>query len=140
MRDKQFNNYRNEKENMNRNRKKTAKLFRNERGARHVFGFIINTFRKTVNNDQNFQLLPQYTPDLAPCDFFLIPQLKLPLHRTVYESIKGCKIMSSKGYKSVCVIVLREYFFRLLKLYAKYSSVCKTSNNELYASYSVKLH
>ena len=34
---------------------------------------------------------PPFSPDLAPCDFFLIPKLKYPLRGTRHESIEAIK-------------------------------------------------
>ena len=34
---------------------------------------------------------PPYLPDLAPCDFFLFPKLKLPLRGTRFDSTEAIK-------------------------------------------------
>ena len=44
---------------------------------------------------------PPYSPDLAPCDFFLFPKLKYPLRGTRYESIRAIKRNSLKGLKAI---------------------------------------
>ena len=43
---------------------------------------------------------PPYSPDLAPCDFFLFPKLKYPLRGTRHESIEAIKINSLKELKA----------------------------------------
>ena len=44
---------------------------------------------------------PPYSPDLAPCDFFLFPKLKYPLRRTRHESIEAIKRNLLKELKSI---------------------------------------
>ena len=44
---------------------------------------------------------PPYSPDLAPCDFFLLPKLKYPLRGTRHESIEAIKINSLKELKAI---------------------------------------
>ena len=42
-----------------------------------------------------------HSPDLVPCDFFLFPELKLPLCRSRFESTEAIKQNSSKELKAV---------------------------------------
>ena len=44
---------------------------------------------------------PPYSPDLAPCDFFLFPKLKYPLRGTRHESIEAIKRNSLKELKAI---------------------------------------
>ena len=44
---------------------------------------------------------PPYSPDLAPCDFFLFPKLKYPLQGTRQESIEAIKRNSLKELKAI---------------------------------------
>lgn len=44
---------------------------------------------------------PPYSPDLAPCDFFLFPKLKLPLRGRRFESIEDIKKNSLKELKAI---------------------------------------
>ena len=44
---------------------------------------------------------PPYSPDLAPCDSFLLPKLKYPLCGTRHESIEAIKINSLKELKAI---------------------------------------
>jgi [histone H3]-lysine36 N-dimethyltransferase SETMAR len=44
---------------------------------------------------------PPYSPDLAPCDFFLFPKLKYPLRGTRHESIEAIKSNSLKELKAI---------------------------------------
>ncbi|GFW45844.1 mariner Mos1 transposase [Trichonephila clavipes] len=43
-------------------------------------------------SQQNVEILPHppYSPDLAPCDFWLFPQLKKPLRCKRFASNKAC--------------------------------------------------
>ena len=44
---------------------------------------------------------PPYSPDLAPCDFFLFPKLKYPLRGTRHETIEAIKRNSLKELKAI---------------------------------------
>ena len=44
---------------------------------------------------------PPYSPDLAPCDFFLFPKFKYPLRGTRHESIGAIKRNSLKKLKAI---------------------------------------
>ena len=42
-----------------------------------------------------------YSPDMAPCDFFLFPRLKLPLRGTRFETIEAIKENSLRELKAI---------------------------------------
>lgn len=42
-----------------------------------------------------------YSPNMAPCDFFLSPKLKLPLRERRFESIEAIKQNSQKELKAI---------------------------------------
>lgn len=44
---------------------------------------------------------PPYSPDLAPCDFFLFPKLKLQLRGTRFDSIEAIKQNSQRELKAI---------------------------------------
>lgn len=49
----------------------------------------------------NTILQPPYSPDMAPCDFFLFPKLKLPLRGKRFESLETIKENATKELKSI---------------------------------------
>ena len=49
-----------------------------------------------VKNSTYIVLQPPYSPDLASCDFWLLPNLKTPLRETRFESIDETKAESKK--------------------------------------------
>ena len=51
----------------------------------------------------NVNTVPQapYSPDIAPCDFFLFPRLKLPLRGKRFETIEAIKENSQKELKAI---------------------------------------
>lgn len=51
----------------------------------------------------NVHTVPQapYSPDMAPCDFFLFPRLKLPLRGKRFETIEAIKYNSQKELKAI---------------------------------------
>ena len=44
---------------------------------------------------------PPYSPDLAPCDFWLFPKLKRPLRGTRFDSIDEIKAESKKAMMAI---------------------------------------
>ena len=44
---------------------------------------------------------PPYSPDLAPCDFFLFPKLKRPLKGRRFETIPETNASATKGLKGI---------------------------------------
>lgn len=60
---------------------------------------IINEYKAKHNINTIDQ--PPYSPDLAPCDFFLFPKLKLPLRGTRFDSIDDIKENSKKELKAI---------------------------------------
>jgi len=54
-----------------------------------------------AKNSTNVLEQPPYSPDLAPCDFFLFPKLKLPLRGTRFESIEAIKQKSARELKAI---------------------------------------
>lgn len=54
-----------------------------------------------AKNSTNIISQPPYSPDLAPCDFFLFPKLKIPLRGTRYDSIEAIKKNSLDELKAI---------------------------------------
>ena len=54
-----------------------------------------------VKNSTHIVPQPAYSPDLAPCDFWLFPKLKEPLRRTSFESIDEIKAESNKALMAI---------------------------------------
>ena len=54
-----------------------------------------------AKNSTNIIEQPPYLPDMAPADFFLFPQLKLPHWGTRFQSIKDIKENSRRELKSI---------------------------------------
>lgn len=61
---------------------------------------IIVTEFLTKNSTNIIDQAP-YSPDMAPCDFFLFPKLKLPLRGRRFESIEAIKQNSTKELKAI---------------------------------------
>jgi hypothetical protein len=53
---------------------------------------------------------PPYSPDLAPCDFFLFPKLKLKLKGRRFDTIKEIQAESQRVLDSVTEKGLQEAF------------------------------
>jgi len=54
-----------------------------------------------AKNSTNVIEQAPYSPDMAPCDFFLFPKLKLPLRGRRFESIEAIKENSLKELKAI---------------------------------------
>lgn len=54
-----------------------------------------------VKNSTHIVPQPPYSPDLAPCDFWLFPKLKRPLRGTRFESIDEIKAESKKALMAI---------------------------------------
>lgn len=54
-----------------------------------------------AKNSTNIIDQAPYSPDMAPCDFFLFPKLKLPLRGRRFESIEVIKENSTKELKAI---------------------------------------
>ncbi|CAK9799943.1 Mariner Mos1 transposase [Anthophora quadrimaculata] len=54
-----------------------------------------------AKNSTNVIEQAPYSPDMAPCDFFLFPKLKLPLRGRRFESIEAIKENSQKELKAL---------------------------------------
>ena len=53
---------------------------------------------------------PPYSPDLAPCDFWLFPKLKRPLQGHRFDTIKEIQAESKKALKAVPEIEFNKCF------------------------------
>lgn len=54
-----------------------------------------------AKNSTNVIAQPPYSPDLAPCDFFLFPKLKLPLRGHRFDTIEDIKRNSLAELKAI---------------------------------------
>lgn len=54
-----------------------------------------------AKNSTNIINQAPYSPDMAPCDFFLFPRLKLPLRGTRFETIEAIKENSLRELKAI---------------------------------------
>ena len=53
---------------------------------------------------------PPYSPDLAPCDFWLFPKLKRPLRGHRFNTIEGIQAESKKALKAITEIEFNKCF------------------------------
>ena len=79
--------------------------------ARSHSSLILTEF--LAKNETEDIAQPPYSPDLAPCEFFLFPKLKYPLRVTRHELIEAIKrnslkfVLSQKGPILKAIIVLK---------------------------------
>ena len=50
---------------------------------------------------------PPYSPDLAPCDFFLFPKLKKPMKGRRFATVEERKTVSLEELKAIAISALR---------------------------------
>ena len=53
---------------------------------------------------------PPYSPDLAPCDFWLFSKLKRPLQGHRFDTIEELQAESKKALKAIPEIEFNKYF------------------------------
>ena len=63
---------------------------------------------------------PPYSPDLAPCDFFLFPRLKRPMKRRRFATIEEIKTESLKKLKDIPKSAYEKCFEEWKKRWHKY--------------------
>ena len=87
-------------------------------------GFCITIMRRQcfdadnelVHRDQfaknSTHIVPQtpYSPDLAPCDFWLFPKLKRPLRGHRFDTIEEIQVESKKALKAIPEIEFNKCF------------------------------
>ena len=63
---------------------------------------------------------PPYSPDLAPCDFWLFPKLKRPLQGHRFDTIEEIQAESKKALKAIPEIEFNKCFDDWKKRWHKY--------------------
>lgn len=71
---------------------------------------------------------PPYSPDLAPCDFFLFPKLKLPLRGKRFDTVEMIKENATKELKALPVSAYEKAF----EDWSKRFHMCIASNGEYF--------
>ena len=86
-------------------RKKRPELWKNnswllhyDNAPAHSSLFVLNFLAK---NNTIIMPQPPYSPDLAPCDFFLFPRLKRPMKGRSFATIKKIKTEPLRELKGV---------------------------------------
>ncbi|CAK9827766.1 Mariner Mos1 transposase [Anthophora retusa] len=86
-------------------RRKRPELWRNNSWFLHHDNAPVHTSHivRDYLTKNNINTVPQapYSPDMAPCDFFLFPRLKLPLRGKHFETIEAIKENSQKELKAI---------------------------------------
>lgn len=86
-------------------RRKRPELWRNNSWFLHHDNAPAHTSHlvRDYLTKNNVNTVPQapYSPDMAPCDFFLFPRLKLPLRGKRFETIEAIKENSQKELKAI---------------------------------------
>ncbi|CAK9826899.1 Mariner Mos1 transposase [Anthophora retusa] len=86
-------------------RRKRSELWRNNSWFLHHDNAPAHTSHivRDYLTKNNINTVPQapYSPDMAPCDFFLFPRLKLPLRGKHFETIEAIKENSQKELKAI---------------------------------------
>ena len=53
---------------------------------------------------------PPYSPDMAPCDFFLFPKLKMPMKGKRFDTIDELKKKSVEELKAIPINAFKKCF------------------------------
>ncbi|KYN19489.1 hypothetical protein ALC57_08176 [Trachymyrmex cornetzi] len=73
-----------------------------------------------AKNSTHIVTQPPYSPDLAPCDFWLFPKLKRPLRGHRFDSIEEIQAKSKKALKAIPEIDFNNCFEDWKKRWHKY--------------------
>lgn len=78
--------------------KENSWILHHENAASHN-SIVVSEFlnRNATNRIEQ----PPFSPDLAPCDFFLFPKLKLALRKTIFKSIEEIEQKTTKELKAI---------------------------------------
>ena len=86
-------------------------------GIKHVAARLVPKSHKAIivyeflaKNSTNIIEQPPYSPDMAPADFFLFRQLKLPLLGTLFQLVEDIKENSRREMKSIPENALKKCF------------------------------
>ena len=71
---------------------------------------------------------PPYSPNLAPCDFFLFPKLKGILKRTRFQGVEDIKTSMTRHLKTIT----KEEFLQCFKAWSKRMEKCIKANEEYF--------
>lgn len=63
---------------------------------------------------------PPYSPDLAPCDFYLLPNIKSALKETHFQSVEDVKVKTAELLKSLTLDDLQHCFEQWKKRMQRY--------------------
>jgi hypothetical protein len=65
---------------------------------------------------------PHYSPDLAPCDFFLFPELKLKLKGRRFETLEEIQAESQSILNTLLENDIQEYFRNWQRSWDRYEA------------------
>ncbi|UYV60468.1 PHKG1 [Cordylochernes scorpioides] len=95
-------------------------LLHHDNAPAHTSLLVRNFLAK---NNTLMMLQPPYSPDLAPCDFFLFPKLKRPMKGRSYARLDKIKTASKEELKKIFKNDFFEVLRRLEKPLAQFSSI-----------------
>lgn len=108
------------------------KLWINKSWFLHHDNAPIHTAHSTCDylTKHNVHVIPQapYSPDMAPCDFFLFPKLKLPLRGKHFETIEAIKENSKRELKAIP----KEAYEKCYKDWKKRWHMCIASDGDYF--------
>ena len=78
---------------------------------------------------------PPYSPDMAPCDFFLFPKIKRTLKGRRFTAIDDIKSASLKELKAIPKIEFEKYFENWKKRWHK----CIISNGDYFEGENINV-
>lgn len=108
------------------------KLWINKSWFLHHDNAPIHTAHSTCDylTKHNVHVIPlaPYSPDMAPCDFFLFPKLKLPLRGKHFETIEAIKENSKRELKAIP----KEAYEKCYKDWKKRWHMCIASDGDYF--------
>jgi hypothetical protein len=107
-------------------------ILHHDNAPAHTSMLIRNYLAKHSTN-----MAPQapYSPDMAPCDFFLFPKLKLPLRGKRFETLEAVKENATKELKAIPISAYEKCFKDWLKRW----HMCIASNGDYFEGDKINL-
>ena len=95
-----------------------------------------NSIEFLAKNNTLVMPQPPYSPDLAPCDFFLFPKLKRPMKGRRYATIEEIKTASKEELNKIT----KNYFLKCFEDCKKRWHKCIISGGDYFEGNKIDIH
>lgn len=114
-------------------RQKRPDLWKNDNASAHT-SLLVREF--LAKNNTLIMPQPPYSPDLAPCDFFLFPKLKRPMKGRRYATIEEIKTASKEELNKIT----KNDFLKCFEEWKKRWHKCIISGGDYFEGDKIDIH